>query len=367
MTDRPSRTHVYIVDGTLSSLEPGQETHAGRLFRLLSARGPRSDLVVDHHPGVQGRGPRGWLRAAIGLGLNDAILDGYARLASRWRPGDRIFLFGYSRGAYAVRSLAGLIGRVGLLRPEEAIHRRVERAFRVYETGRDDIASVFAARHCHPGQVAIDLVGAWDTVKALGIPWPGLAFLHPMATEFHDHRLGPHVRHGLHALALDEDRVAFEPQLWDLDPTRPGRVEQVWFPGAHPDVGGMLGGWSPARPLADLSFEWMLARAEALGLPLPADWRAGLAPDPTAPMIGAHAGVGRMFVIRRPRQVRPENGEILHPSVALRMVRVGYVPRAEGFDPRLDPEAAARPHAAPAEPAPSDADFPDEGLTGEGV
>ncbi|MDF2234477.1 DUF2235 domain-containing protein [Albimonas sp. CAU 1670] len=347
MTDpapsRRPRTHVFIVDGTLSTLEPGQETHAGRLFRLLSNGGRRADLWVDHHPGVQGRGPRGWIRAAIGLGLNDAILDGYARLSSRWRPGDRIFLYGYSRGAYAVRSLAGLIGFVGLLRPEEAIHRRVHRAFRIYESGSAARAAQFAAHHCHRDPVDVDLVGVWDTVKALGIPWPVLSFLHPMATEFHDHRLGGHVRNGLHALALDEDRVAFRPETWDLDGEHPGRVEQVWFPGAHGDVGGHVGGFHAARPLSEVSLAWMLERSEALGLPLPADWRAHLAPDPAAPMHGARRGVGRMYVIRQPRRVRSANGEVLHPSVALRMVRLGYAPRAEGAlppDPCLPGDAA---------------------------
>ena len=332
---RRPRVHVFIVDGTLSTLEPGRETHAGRLFKLLGEGGRRADLALDHHPGVQGRGPRGWLRAAIGLGLNDAILDGYARLSSRWRPGDRIFLYGYSRGAYAVRSLAGLIGFVGLLRPERAIHRRVQRAFRLYESGDAERAAGFRALHGHDARASIDLVGVWDTVKALGIPWPGLSFLHPMATEFHDHRLGAHVGHGLHALALDEDRVAFRPETWRLDQQRPGRVEQVWFPGGHGDVGGHVGGFEAARPLADLSLAWMLERSEALGLPLPETWRDHVHPDAAAPMRGARRGSGRMFVIRERRRVRPENGEVLHPSVALRMVRLGYVPRARGAAPPL--------------------------------
>lgn len=330
---RPRRTHVFIVDGTLSSLEPGLETHAGRLYRMLTEARRRADLRVDHHPGVQGRGPRGWLRAAIGLGLNDAILDGYARLSSRWRPGDRIFLYGYSRGAYAVRSLAGLIGFVGLLRPERAIQRRVERAFRLYEAGDRDRAAAFRALHGHDEAARIDLVGVWDTVKALGIPWPVLSFLHPMATEFHDHHLGAHVGHGLHALALDEDRVAFRPEVWRLDHLHPGRVEQVWFPGSHGDVGGHIGHFRAARGVADLSLSWMLERSEALGLPLPPDWRDRVHPDAAAPMRGSRRGSGQMFLIRERRRVHPENGEVLHPSAALRMVRLGYRPLARGVSP----------------------------------
>ncbi|MFT7027106.1 MAG: hypothetical protein ACJAVS_001329, partial [Paracoccaceae bacterium] len=102
----PPRTHVFIIDGTLSSTEHGQETHAGALWRLLTEGGATARQSVGYHPGVQGVGLRRWFRAATGAGLNDAIRTGYGYLASHWRPGDTILLFGYSRGAYAARSLA---------------------------------------------------------------------------------------------------------------------------------------------------------------------------------------------------------------------------------------------------------------------
>ena len=249
-----------------------------------------------------------------------------------------------------MRSLAGLIGFVGLLRPERAIQRRVERAFRLYEAGDRDRAAAFRALHGHDEAARIDLVGVWDTVKALGIPWPVLSFLHPMATEFHDHHLGAHVGHGLHALALDEDRVAFRPEVWRLDHLHPGRVEQVWFPGSHGDVGGHIGHFRAARGVADLSLSWMLERSEALGLPLPPDWRDRVHPDAAAPMRGSRRGSGQMFLIRERRRVHPENGEVLHPSAALRMVRLGYRPLARGVSPppplpRPPPEARAPPSA----------------------
>jgi uncharacterized protein (DUF2235 family) len=329
---RPPRTLVHIVDGTFSSLDPGRETHAGRLRNLLSEIAPRADLLTGYHRGIQGRGLRGWLRAASGLGLNDSICHAYAHLASRYRPGDRIFLFGYSRGAYAVRSLAGLIDRVGLLRPESALERRVHRAFRLYETGSESARAAFNARHCHP-ETFIEMIGVWDTVKALGLQYPLLSRLHPMATEFHDHDLGPHIRNGFQALALDEDRTAYSPVMWDRAAGWQGRLEQLWFPGAHADVGGMLNGYAAARPLSELSLHWMLERAEDCGLPLPPDWRARLAPDPGGPMHGARRGVGRLFLLRRPRRVNFHAGEDLHPSVAARMARRDYLPRAEGLAP----------------------------------
>ncbi|MEE3101730.1 MAG: DUF2235 domain-containing protein, partial [Pseudomonadota bacterium] len=315
---RPGRSLVYVVDGTLSSRAPGEETHCGRLMRLLERRGPRADLAYGYHPGVQGQGTRRWIRAALGLGLNDAIVEGYARLASQWSPGDRIFLFGYSRGAYAVRSLAGLIDRVGLLRPDAALERRVIRAFRLYQSGSPAAIRAFARRHCHRGATPVRMIGAWDTVKALGVPWPVLSFLHPMATEFHDHRLSPVVRNGFHALALDEDRIAFAPEMWERAPGWTGRLEQVWFPGAHGDIGGQVGEFPAAEGLAAAPFVWMLARAEELGLPLPPDWRAAHPVDPGAPAMGPRKGIGRLFLLRRPREVGAGDGQRLHETVAAR-------------------------------------------------
>ena len=129
--------------------------------------------------------------------------------------------------------------------------------------------------------------------------------------------------------------MAFRPEIWQLDHLHPGRVEQVWFPGGHGDVGGHIGRYQAARPLADLSLNWMLERSEALGLPLPPDWRDQVRPDAAAPMRGARRGSGQMFIIRERRRVHPENGEVLHPAAALRMVQLGYRPLAKGVAPRL--------------------------------
>lgn len=329
---RPPRTLVYIVDGTLSTLDPGRETNAGLLRNLLVEQGPSATLAIGYHPGVQGRGLERWLRAASGLGMNDAIIEGYAHIASRYRPGDRIFLFGYSRGAYAVRSLAGMIDRVGLLRAESALERRVHRAFRLYAAGRPRSRDAFAERHCHASAM-VEMIGVWDTVKALGLPYPILSRVHPMATEFHDHRLGRHIRFGCHALGLDEDRTAFDPVMWEYPEHWDGRLEQMWFPGAHGDAGGHVGRYAKARPLSNIPLVWMLERAESLGLPLPEGWRERFPQDAGAPMLGSRRGVGRFFVFRRPRLVTPFDGEDLHDSVAERMEKLRYVPKARGLSP----------------------------------
>ena len=328
-----ARNHVFIVDGTLSSLEPGCETNAGLLYKLLSGEGPNVSQTVSYNRGVHGRGWQGWLRAATGDGINDAILQGYAALASRYLPGDRIFLFGYSRGAYAVRSLAGMIDRLGLLRRRHALERRVRRAFHYYMSDRMSAqAHAFSLNYCRQ-DVPVQAVCVWDTVRALGLPFPILSRIHPMATEFHDHRLGPHIRNGFHALGIDETRTAYSPEMWERAPGWPGRLEQMWFPGSHADVGGMVEARPAARPLANIPLVWMLERAEECGLLLPEGWRRRFPTDPAAPMVGTNAGVGRLFVIRRRRRFTGANGEELHESVARRMAEVPrYRPAARGLE-----------------------------------
>jgi uncharacterized protein (DUF2235 family) len=336
---RPARNHVVIVDGTLSTLDPGFETHAGRLYKLLTETGPRAAQTVAYHPGVQGQGLRKWINAATGEGVNDAILHGYAALAARWRPGDRIFLFGYSRGAYAVRSLAGLIDRVGLVRVEHSAERRIRRAFHYYRQGViDERAAAFRARFCH-GAVPVEAVCCWDTVRALGLPFPILSRLGARAVDFHDDRLGGHIRAGYHALALDETRTAFSPVLWRRSQGWEGVLEQMWFPGGHADVGGDVGHAPEALPLAHLSLRWMLERAARHGLILPDDWRDRFPVDPSAPMLGLGGGAARLFLLRRRRRLRFGDGCVLHPAAMRRATALGYAPRAVVAAPAAEPAA----------------------------
>lgn len=104
--------HVIILDGTMSTLEPGRETHAGQLYRLCREMG--AQVSVFYEAGIQWHSWRTTPDVMIGRGINRQIRRAYGYLASRYRPGDRIYLMGYSRGAYAVRSLAGVIDEVGL-------------------------------------------------------------------------------------------------------------------------------------------------------------------------------------------------------------------------------------------------------------
>ena len=310
--------HVVILDGTLSSLTPGYETNAGLAFRLLSepVAGQRRRLYYE--PGLQWEGWRNLGTVAQGRGINRQIRRAYGWLATQYRPGDRIFLLGYSRGAYAVRSLAGVIDRVGLLRHDHATERNVTLAYRHYMVGPDSQAArAFASDHCHPG-APIEMVGVWDTVKALGLRLPLLWMLTDKRHAFHNHHLGASIRHGFQALALHETRAVFEPVLWDCPDGWEGNVEQVWFAGAHADVGGQVGGLAAARPLANIPLVWMLERAEACDLALPSGWRERFPCDARAPMVGTWRSWGKLFLLRRRRPVGRDRSERLHPSVAER-------------------------------------------------
>ncbi|QBF31137.1 DUF2235 domain-containing protein [Thalassococcus sp. S3] len=310
---RGPQAHVIILDGTMSSLQPGQETHAGTVYKLCLEAGPQ--VSVYYEAGLQWPSWRKTLDVMMGRGINRQIRRAYGYLASRYRPGDRIFLIGYSRGAYAVRSLAGVIDRVGLLRADAATERNIRQAYRHYERAPESAhATAFVRAYCHQG-VPIEMVGVWDTVKALGLRVPLLWRLDGEKHAFHNHQLGPTVRNGFHAVALDETRLVYEPIMWDCPQDWLGRVEQVWFRGTHGDVGGQLCGFEEARPLANIPLVWMLERAELCGLPLPEGWRERFPCDPEAPSVGTWRGWAKIFLLRKRRVVGVDPSEHLHETV----------------------------------------------------
>ncbi len=308
--------HVILLDGTFSSLEAGQESNIGLIFRLLTEGGQKARRNVYYEPGLQWEGWRHGWSIIQGHGFDNLICRAYGWLASHYRPGDRIYLLGYSRGAYAVRSLAGMIDRVGLLKRDHATERGVTLTYRHYRTDPGSRASMaFAQRFCHE-EAPVEMVGVFDTVKSLGIRWPLLWLLFKDKTEFHNHHLGGTIRHGFQALALDETRNAFAPVLWDCPPGWEGNIEQVWFRGAHGDIGGQIGDLPEARKLSNIPLCWMLERAETVGLDLPPGWHERFAQDVNAPMVGTLRSWGKWFLIRRRRRPMKDISERLHPSVA---------------------------------------------------
>ena len=215
-----------------------------------------------------------------------------------------------------MRSLAGIIDRVGLLRAEAATERNIRDAYRHYECAPDsDAARVFVRNTCHAA-IEIEMIGVWDTVKSLGLNMPYLWRLSAPRHAFHNHALGQSVKRGFHALARNETRVAYAPVMWESRDDWEGHLVQMWFRGTHGDVGGHLTGFEPARPLSNIPLVWMLEQAEACDLPLPDGWAGRFVQDARAPSVGTFRGMGRWFITRRARKVGLDPSERVHPSLA---------------------------------------------------
>ncbi|MDF1670019.1 MAG: DUF2235 domain-containing protein [Roseovarius sp.] len=311
---RGQMTHVIILDGTMSTLAQGCESNAGLAYKLLASANARN-VSLFYEAGLQWQDWRATGDVVLGRGLNRQIRRAYGYLASHYRAGDRIYLLGYSRGAFAVRSLAGVIDRIGLLTSDHATERNIVTAYRHYRRDRSSTATAaFTSAYCHP-ETPIEMVGVWDTVKALGLRLPIVWRWSEQTHAFHNHQLGASVRHGYHALALDETRAVYAPEMWQTSDDFAGHVEQVWFRGSHGDVGGQLGGYEAARPLSNIPFVWMLENAAQCGLELPEGWQAQFKRDAAAPSVGTWRGWGKMFLLRSARKPGGDASERIHETV----------------------------------------------------
>ncbi|MEJ8561574.1 DUF2235 domain-containing protein [Yoonia sp. GPGPB17] len=324
---RGPATHVVILDGTMSSLAPGCETNAGLTFKLLNEVSNSANLTVHYEAGIQWRDWSGTWDVMTGKGINRQIERAYGVVATRYRVGDQIILIGYSRGAYAVRSLAGVIDMVGLVKSDCATVRMIRQAYRHYRAGaRSPTAQAFRDHYCHPG-VEVEAVAVWDTVKALGLRLPIIWRWAQAQHDFHNHALGSHIRNGFHAVAIDERRAAYAPVMWQCPVGWKGNMEQVWFRGNHGDVGGQVWQHPEARPLANIPLVWMLDRLSACGVPLPDDWRSRFPQDVTAPSIGNWRGWAKIFLSRRKRVVGKCRSESLHESIGGEVPETSVAPQ----------------------------------------
>jgi T6SS, Phospholipase effector Tle1-like, catalytic domain len=288
------RNLIVCCDGTWNTADQRQDgvpvpTNVIRLYNALADKAKGGVAQIKYyHPGVgteAGLIDRA-LGGATGAGLNRNIMSAYQWLCRQYQPQDRMYLFGFSRGAYTVRSLAGLIAHSGLLdlanvAPEEG-WKRVERVFqRGYrdrrETRTDWKKDKWQFQSVKGSEdIPIYMVGVWDTVGALGIP-NDLALLNLLDASdehmFHDTTLSPLIEHARHAVALDEIRASFQPTLW-ID-EHGGDLQQVWFPGVHSDVGG---GYRETG-LSDGALQWMIDEAAAVGLAFEKNIVAQIVPD----------------------------------------------------------------------------------------
>jgi uncharacterized protein (DUF2235 family) len=319
-TDQP-RNLVFCCDGTANQYGT-VNTNVVHLYQRLAAD-PATQLA-RYEPGVGTFSPLGLIdggRIGIALGklfghgLTENIENGYRFLMRHYRPGDRVYLFGFSRGAYAVRALAGMLDKCGLLYPEQ--ENLVRYATRLYNRqGNDAQAAGFAATYGRP--CPVHCIGVWDTVASLGYLYRNRRFFNA--------RLGPDVTHAYHALAIDERRPKFEPLPWEEQRAHDYQtIEQVWFPGAHADVGG---GYRE-RGLAEISLQWMLDRARAAGLETDDSVQPSQPPDPAGTMHRPWKHwTGRalrlLFLGNRPREIEPRAR--IHTAAAKRIHRTDYNP-----------------------------------------
>ena len=271
------RNLVLCCDGTANEFAR-DNTNVVKLYSILEH--DRHNQCTYYHPGLGTREAAGALTTvtrkvtkllglAFGYGLADDIRDAYVFLMNNYEPGDRIFLFGFSRGAYTARSVASMLHLFGLIRKGNdafvpyvvrmmlAIERGLVKNKADKTTAYFDLARQFRAsmsRECE-----VYFVGVWDTVSSVG--WIGNPLHLPYVSD------NPSIAIGRHAIAIDERRAFFRSHLWRHSKAKahgPKNVKQVWFPGVHCDVGG---GYPEAESgLSKLALEWMLAEAIPAGL-----------------------------------------------------------------------------------------------------
>jgi uncharacterized protein (DUF2235 family) len=296
---------VLCCDGTANEFARDR-TNVVKLYYTLADDPTRQ--ITYYHPGLGTMEPAGALTGiarkttrllgkAIGYGLETDIRDAYVFLMNHVEPGDRVYLFGFSRGAYTVRAVASLVHMYGLIpdgneplvpyaiRMLTAINKLRDKpgpqdANPIFDLA-NEFKDTFSRREC-----TLWFVGVWDTVSSVG--WLENPVRLPYTAD------NPAIEHGRHAIAIDERRAFFRTNLWrprGTPPSGPRDLRQVWFPGVHSDVGG---GYPEAQSaLSKVALEWMLKEATAAGLlvePAKAALMLGRAggpyvpPDPDAPM-----------------------------------------------------------------------------------
>lgn len=346
---------VVCCDGTDNEVAT-DSTNVLRLFRMLE----RDQRQVAYYDGGVGTlvdpaaisGLRKYfsrrLDAAIGLRVRDNVIAAYRFLARTYQPGDQLYFFGFSRGAYTVRAVAGMIHFLGLLRPES--ENLVPLAWSVYanEAEAYPVSPRFAGgnrfNRCFgvSPKPPIHFIGAWDTVSSFGWFWDFQTLPYTA--------VNPSISHFRHALAIDERRACFPANLFFPQASPGATCKQVWFAGVHADVGG--GYPEKEATLAKVPLAWMIREAEALGLLVnPAqcqylmDSKDKPPPDPCGPIHESLAGLWKAmeYLPRRSwdgkagrmrwqgphggrwRPIEPDS--VVHSSVLERMNRMGYSPR----------------------------------------
>jgi uncharacterized protein (DUF2235 family) len=298
---------IICLDGTWNKVRnPAKVTNVVKLAQAVCPIASDGTVQVVYYNSGVGTGDLldKILGGVFGRGLRDNVKRAYAFLSLNYAPGDEIYIFGFSRGSYTARALAGVIGACGILKKDH--FEKFETAWNFYRrppqkrSGVDRQNASQFGKQAGSGSVAVQkyvqmaaedtfhtsarvrCVGVWDTVGSYGVPAGfGLGALSRLFTKwmrgFHNTHFGDTIDIGLHAVAIDEKRRPFAPTFWTMKKgeTLPDKVhvEQVWFPGAHCNVGGSY----LDDGLSSRAFRWMVARVNALGI---AHFQSALEFDP---------------------------------------------------------------------------------------
>ena len=282
-----SKNIIICSDGTGNTSIKGRGTNVFKLFEAVDVNGHRTDALLTPQVAFydDGVGTSDWkffkiLGGAFGIGLSRNVRQLYKELVRVYDGGadpDQIYLFGFSRGAFTVRTLGGFINNQGILPRQakdtpETLDRRIKDAYKAYRRCyRPALWRMWPWKKLFPvpprpsadDKPRIRFVGVWDTVDAVGLPfhvadiWNKLVY----QFKFENRDLGQNVDQACHALAIDDERAAFSPVLWNQPPSET-RIEQVWFSGAHSNVGGGY----PKQGMSLVSLDWMMEKASHAGL-----------------------------------------------------------------------------------------------------
>jgi uncharacterized protein (DUF2235 family) len=292
---------IICCDGTwqrLDNIYPTNVIKIAQAIKAMANDGVPQIVFYDEGVGTESAFKK-IVGGAFGWGIDKNIQEAYRFLSLNYSPGDEVYLFGWSRGAYTVRSLAGMMYCSGLVsRPT------ICNAVKAYKLYRDpDIKPSSPEAQTFKQQngdvIPITLLGCWDTVGALGVP-DQLPFL-PIDTwlnkkyRFHDTQLSRIIQYAFHAVAVDELRAVFDVTPMRQSPNNPHQVlKQVWFPGDHGCIGG---GDEHKCGLSDGSLQWMMEQIEALKLGLSLDKSTiptGVNPDFTVDFDNTPKGIYRL-------------------------------------------------------------------------
>lgn len=330
---------VVCCDGTWNSPDNSTITNVAKISRRFSNEDTLGNpQIIYYHSGVGTSSffdLSHWIGGAFGVGLSSIIIDLYRFLIQNYVEDDKITLLGFSRGAYAVRSLASLIYNCGIL--HKIYEDKIPLAYELYR--RTDSPSdpmgidSILFRKNYAREASIHCIGVWETVGSLGIPGHISRRIRKL-WEFHDVSLSPNVQSAFHALAIDEHRKSFSPTLWELPHNTnycpPGQLpkqvlKQMWFCGSHSNVGGGC----RVTGLSDVALNWMIDNVIACGLSCGKD---GIEENPLGYLIKSRTGVFCLIPLQyRPILQNSNTNEEIHPSVRLRHLKLAnYSPRNIG-------------------------------------